>query len=152
MSNSKTSRIQSNLLQQNCFVRDVLRANDLSSPDLDLDENSSFFETLDEVSVPDGIKLQRSSEKYPITPQYVNSFVDTSDYHMDPLGSVSSSPRGVNLGDISVLQSLLAKDESSLRSLYSELSKRFSVSTTPVVPAAGAAAVSPATSDNKEVK
>lgn len=142
---SKSSRIQSNLLQQNCFVRDVLRADDLKSPDLDSEENFSSFETLDEVSVPDGIKLQRSIEVYPITPQYVNSFVDSSDYRNDPVSAVNSSLKRVNLGDISSLQKFLSLDESSQRRLYSELSKRFA-SSTPSAPSA------PSTSSVPEVK
>lgn len=114
-----SSRIQSNLLQQNCFVRDVTRKVDIqgSVPD--------FFESLDEVVTDKGIELKRSVEPYPITPQYVSSFADSSDYRKDPLQAISSGVNRQNLGDISDVQRVAALDFSDARALYERLKKQF---------------------------
>lgn len=118
---SRSSRVQSNLLQQNCFVRDVTRRNDFvqsSSPET--------FVSIDEVVTKDGVKLVEKEYPYPITPQYVNSFVDSSDYRKDPFSAINNGNNRVNLGDIRDLQDVASMDMEHARSLYSQLVAKFS--------------------------
>lgn len=118
MNNSK--RIQSNLLQQNCFVRDVSLSRDLRSVTSDID-----FLSQDEVTTSHGVSLVDKVKKYPITPQYVNSFVDSSDYRRDPVSAISNGVKKSNLGDLTEIQSVLSMDSAKQAELYHELSKKF---------------------------
>lgn len=112
----KNNKVVSNLLQQNCYVRDVTRADDLRSSDV-----RSKFSSIDEVVTSKGVELKRVVLDYPITPQYVQSFVDSSDYRRDPLQAISNAPKRSNLGDISDIQKI---DISSIKDLLSELNSK----------------------------
>lgn len=113
------SRVQSNLLQQNCFVRDVTLKSDLSVPSI------VSFESIDEVVTDKGVEVRKTVEPYHITPQYVSSFVDSVDYRKDPIGAIANSFKRLNLGDITDVQKVASMDVSSARALYAELQKRF---------------------------
>lgn len=121
MSKINNSRIQSNLLQQNCFVRDVTRVGGIS-----VSSSPESFLSIDEVVTSKGVELVESDNPYPITPQYVKSFVDSADYHNDPFGSIVS-PRQ-NLGDITAMQKVSSMDTEQARNLYAQLSDVFSKS------------------------
>lgn len=117
---SKSSRVQTNLIQQNCFVRDVSKAVDLKS------ESPDFtYQSLDEVVDDKGIHFQKEYLPYPITPAFVNSFVDSADYRRDVNGAISNGSSRVNLGDVTSMQQILSLDTASQRSLYERLSAKF---------------------------
>lgn len=118
---SKSSRVQSNLLQQNCYVRDCVRVTDLKT---DSSSESSYF-SLDEVKCDDGVKFKKNLYSYPITPSYVNSFVDSSDYRRDPSNAIANGRKRVNLGDCSEIQRIMQLDSASLGALYSQLQAKF---------------------------
>lgn len=117
---SKTSRIQSNLLQQNCFIRDVTTKVDLQSVNSD-----SVYGSLDEQTTSDGIRFKVNQYPYPITPSYVNSFVSSTDYHFDPANAIANGVKRPNLGDITKFQDVLNMDSVSQRSLFEVLSAKF---------------------------
>lgn len=112
--------IKTNLLRQNCYLRDTTVNSQLDSfpPD--------SYVSLDEVVTDKGIELNESVQPYPITPQYVNSFVDSSDYRRDPLNAIANSSVRTNLGDITEIQDVLSMDSSQARILYNQLQERFS--------------------------
>lgn len=126
-SSNKSSRVVSNLLQQNCFVRDVSRAVDLNSSSSDV----SFY-SLDEIQEDDGIKFKKNLYPYPITPEYVKSFADSSDYRRDPVGAISNGVKGNNIGDCSSIQKILSMDSGSLSALYKQLQAKFNAPVAPV--------------------
>lgn len=125
---SVNKRIQSNLLQQNCFVRDVCVASDLQHV------SSDKFCSIDEKVDEGGVHIEKNEYPYPITPDYVNSFVESSDYRRDPFSAVLNSVKGNNLGDVRSMQDISSMDTEQARSLYKQLSERFSASS--VAPAA----------------
>lgn len=121
MSKVNNSRVQSNLLQQNCFVRDVTNKAGLvnnSCPD--------SYLSLDEVVTSKGVEIKESVNDYPITPQYVSSFLDSSDYRKDPFSAISNGVNKQNLGDISDVQKVVSMDTEQARALYNQLSEVFS--------------------------
>lgn len=132
MSKINNSRVQSNLLQQNCFVRDVTRIGGLVNSCA-----PETFMSLDEVVTSKGVDLKESLNDYPITPQYVKSFADSVDYHSNLSDALSNPSRGVNLGDVSDVQRVAGMDTEQARALYAELSKVFSVSSDQSVRDAG---------------
>lgn len=115
--------IPSSLIQQNCFVRDVVRL-----VDAPISSSSEQYVSLDEVVTDTGVQLRETVVNYPITPQYVNSFVDSSDYRKDPFSSVVQSSKGSNLGDIRDIQNISSMDSSQARELFNQLKARFSQS------------------------
>ncbi|UPW41620.1 hypothetical protein [Peromfec virus RodF8_38] len=117
----KSSRVQSNLIQQNCYIRDCSPAVSVQSP-----RSGSTFTTLDEVSDEKGIHFEESQVPYPITPQYVNSFVDSSDYRKDPAQAISNGSNRHNLGDVSAIQHIMSMSDGDVRALYEQLKTRFS--------------------------
>lgn len=122
MSN-KSSRVQSNLLQQNCYVRDCSPAVDVRTV---LQDEPSYV-SLDEVSDDNGVHFEYNSYPYPVTPQYVNSFVESSDYRRDPVSAVVNGVKHNNLGDIRDFQNIVNMDSSVQRELYEQLKSKFEV-------------------------
>lgn len=109
-----------NLIQQNCFIRDVTRLSPnsySSSPDTYL--------SLDEVATPTGIELRANVNDYPITPAYVRSFADSSDYRNDLASALSAKSSRPNLGDVSDIQKIASMDASQARALYNQLVSAF---------------------------
>lgn len=116
---NKVIPIPTNLIKQNCFIRECVRSDSsLSVP--------SSYVSCDEVTESDGIKIQYTEHDYPITPDSVNSYVDSSDYRRDPVGAVARGHHLRNLGDVSAMQEVSNMDMQSARVLYNTLSKVFS--------------------------
>lgn len=116
---SEFSPIVTNLIRQNCYVREsVPSSSSCSSP--------STYVSLDEIVVEDGVKLRESVNDYPITPDFVNSFSDSVDYRRDPVSAIAHGSKRTNLGDVSNLQKVCSMDMTSARELYDSLSKVFS--------------------------
>lgn len=106
---TEMKRIQSNLIQQNCFVRDYI-------PPFDKKTVYSDRKFYSEVPHDDGTSEVREFD-YPITPKYVASFADGADYH-NQLDAVWNAPaRGSNLGDVSSAQEVFAMDRASVQGL-----------------------------------
>lgn len=118
---SESKRIQSNLLQQNCYVRDVLSCEDLQSVSSD-----QFYESVDESTLSSGIKINHTIHTYPITVDYVNSFVESSDYRVDPLNAISNGVHKQNLGDVGLFQQVASMDMEQASALYKQLQAKFS--------------------------
>lgn len=115
----KTQPIVTHLIKQNCFTRDV------TVHSSDPERSSTHFTSLDEVSTPNGVEIKITENEYPITPQYVNSFVDSADYRRDPLGAIANAPQRRNLGDVREIQDVSQMDTSELLALYNQLQARF---------------------------
>lgn len=148
--NVGSNRLQSNLLQQNCFVRDVVRLD----TDCSLCDQPSTYVSLDEVVSSDGVKLVETSNPYPITPDYVNSFAEGSEYRLDPLNALNNSVKRRNLGDVRGIQDISNMDNDQLVSLFEQLKSRFSSSAEGTAPAnkSSAEGAAPANKSSGEVK
>lgn len=110
--------LKTNLLQQNCYVRDVTVNSSSNGVSVD------SFESVDEVVTEKGVELVYSTNDYPITPQSVNSYVDSVDYRRDPVAAVANGHQRQNLGDITDVQKIAAMDMESARALYAQLSEK----------------------------
>lgn len=114
--------LKSQLLQQNVFLRDAVPAYDLKKGN-DPKEYYDVFE--EDVIDKDGCPIHREVMKkvpYPHTPESVQSFESSTDYKIDP--SNARRPGGVNLGDISAVQSLFHSDTAAQNPEYQELLKK----------------------------
>lgn len=110
---TEMKRIQSNLLLQNCFVRDYI-------PPFDKKTKYSDKKFYSEIPHDDGTSEIREFD-YPITPKYVASFADGADYH-NQLDAVWNAPaRGSNLGDVSLAQEVLTMDRATAQALLSKI-------------------------------
>lgn len=121
---NKSSRVQSNLLQQNCFIRDVTRAIDLkvaSSVD-------SSYLSLDEEVSSEGVKIVKKPVPYHITPDFVSSFADSADYRRDPANAVANGVSRRNLADCTDFQKIVGMDSAAQYELYNQLKTKFSKS------------------------
>lgn len=113
-------KLSSNLLKQNCYIRSTVEECDKCS-----DYSEKSYVSIDEVVTNNGVHLVEKTVPYPITPQYVNSFVDSSDYRRDPVNAVINAPRRQNLGDISGVQDICGFDFVSAQKLYQALKTKF---------------------------
>lgn len=117
-------KVYSNLLAQNVYVRDCCPT--LDSP---LERPEPTYLSLDEVVTGSGVEIFEKIEEYPITPEYVDSFVEGSDYRTNLAESaVQSAQRAssrVNLGDIRTAQDILSKNPDVVNSLYIQLLSKF---------------------------
>lgn len=113
-------RIHSNLLDQDCYVRDCCLKRDVFTA-----PSASKYITLQESVTEDGLKQEFVDVDYPITPASVNSYVESCDYRCDPFGAVARGSSRPNLGDITQMQSVASMDTEQARALYSQLAQRF---------------------------
>lgn len=116
-----SSRVQSNLIQQNCFVRDCSQKSILEPVASD-----KVFLSLDEKPSENGVSFELNEYPYPITPEYVSSFADSTDYRRDPANAVANGVKRPNLGDIRSIQDLSKLDTSVQRAIYDSLQAKFS--------------------------
>lgn len=114
-------RVVGNLIQQDCYVRDCSLCRDI-----DTSVFPAKYISLDEKVTPTGVVQEFNEYDYPITSEYVNSFVESCDYRIDPLQAMSKSAPGVNLGDISDIQNVANMDMEQARKIYEELAACFS--------------------------
>lgn len=115
--------IVTGLLRQNCYIRDCTPLVDLKQPA----ESESYYETIEEVVDTSGNSMihERRVIPYEITPEYVDSFRESSDYHTDPIGAVVSAPKRQNLGDVRDFQSVSDMDDTQAQALFKQLQERF---------------------------
>lgn len=115
--------LQTNLISQNCFIRDIAPVVDLKT-----DYPEEFYESMEEVVDTDNPSLSHVRKVYPyeITPEYVNSFAESSDFRKDPVSAIVNAPQGrQNLSDIRDYQKVSDMDDTSARNLFEELKQRF---------------------------
>lgn len=140
----KSIPIKTNIIKQNCYIREC-------SPALDLKTDSKkeqFYQSMEEHIEKDCLRHILVDVPYEITPDYVNSFAQSADYRNDPIGAIVNAPVGrQNLGDITEYQKVSQMDDTQARDLFNQLKKRFSKS------AADKAAADKAVAENNgEVK
>lgn len=83
------------------------------------------YETIVEKITDDGIRLEFVKAKYPYTQDYVNSFLDSTDYRLNLDSSLAASPRG-NFQDISDLQRFASMSSSEQMSILEQVRKDYS--------------------------
>lgn len=119
----KTNKIPSNLLQHNCYLRDVVPVFDKKT-----EYGDQIYLNVEEVTSIDSLSLKHdvTVQPYEITPQYVNSFVESADYRRDPFQAVLSAPKRKGLGDIRDLQKVNAMDDTQASTLFNQVKSRLS--------------------------
>lgn len=140
----KQRRIPTNLIQQNCYLRDSRDALDLKTC-----SSTSSYLSVDESVDESGLHIKFNEYDYPITPTYVNSFAEGADYRKDPGNAILNGHHSKNLGDITSIQEIMSMDSSAQSELYAQLSAKFAVSAAPSSAAPSSAAAS-ASSDSSE--
>ncbi len=114
--------LKSQLLQQNVFLRDTIPAYDLKKGNI----AKEYYDVIEEDIIDkEGFPIHREVIKkvpYPHTPESVQSFESSTDYKIDP--SNARRVDGVNLGDLSAVQSLLHSDSAAQNPDYQELLKK----------------------------
>lgn len=74
------------------------------------------YNVLREVPYANGIREELVAVDYPITPESVNSYADSADYHTNPEVIRQATPRQ-NLGDITEVQQMLRNDMSQMQAM-----------------------------------
>lgn len=113
-----SKKCYSNILQQDCYVRDIAPCTTTSGKANSLYSDSSKYISLDEVVVNDGIKVVETVNDYPITKDYVNSFEPGVNYKNNISECINSPARGVNIPDLTNVSALGDLDSSRLAELY----------------------------------
>lgn len=100
------------------------------------------YAELRRIQTADGFVEKLVEVDYPITQEYVDSFIDTADYHKDLQSAMATPAPGANLGDLCSLQDLCAMDLTAIRELQNKIN----------VVAAEKAKANPAKEKETEVK
>lgn len=131
MKENKCRRLETNLLAQNVYVRDVV---------LPLNVNTGRVKTYPELERVDsdfGFEEKVVERDYPITPESVSSYAETADYRNNLQQALNMPARGKNLGDVRDAQHLSDLDSSEISArialLQEVLSKKQEVEQKPVV-------------------
>lgn len=101
-------------LMRNCYLSDATDAIDNANS-----YSTEKYYELREITTQDGIEHKLVEVDYPITEESVKSYVDSTNYKLDPFGALRA-PRK-NLGDVSEAQNIMRMDVSEARSLYERL-------------------------------
>ena len=133
-------KVHSNIIAQDCYLREVTPK---------VVKKSEYaprrFPSLVEVPDSVGVHYDLRDFDYPITPESVKSYVDSTDYKRDPAAAIAAGSRGVNLGDITELQRVTNSDVSAVRLTLEKIQKAAEAS-------AGFAPLPADTLKNDEVK
>lgn len=117
MNEKKCVRLHTNMLAQNVYVRDCVRAVDLGLPPCiqypELERKDTDFGFEERVVIRD----------YPITPESVSSFAETADYKNNLVEALNAPSRGKGLGDIRDIQDLQNMDSFEIQKRITELQK-----------------------------
>lgn len=102
-------------LRQNCFVSDCRNyVSDTSKKSVTIDK----YTILEREDLPNGMRYNMETKDYPINSDTVTSYVDSADYHRDPLAAIANAPKRVNLGNISEVQAFVANNPQEAVRLY----------------------------------
>lgn len=111
-------KVHSNIIAQDCYLRDVTPKVVKKS-----EYAARRFPSLVEVPDSVGVHYDLCDFDYPITPESVKSYVDSTDYKRDPAAAIAAGSRGVNLGDITDLQHVTNSDVSAVRLTLERIQK-----------------------------
>lgn len=117
---SKRVDVKSNLLLQNCFLRELLPGVDIAGSV----PVSCKYVSLDEVVTATGVELRETVNDYPVTPESVDSYLSAADYKQDPLTKISTSSPKVNLGNMVDFQAAANMSSSEAMSFYEDIKAR----------------------------
>lgn len=92
-------------------------------PQLEQEYNDTYLE-LRQIQTENGIEERYVEVDYPITPDYVKSFANSTDYRNDIERAMNEPPRGVNMGDVTGIQEIMLMDMSAVKDLQSKLAER----------------------------
>lgn len=151
---SKKKNIRVSCSDQPIFCKEALSAAETSCEV----PTRKIYPTLVQRNTQKGFELEMIMEDYPITPDYVKSFLEGSDYHYDVSGAIANSIPRVNLGDITAMQDVVGMDTYQAASVVKTASeavsvlkqKKESVAAKAAFDSAVSEAVSKASSSNKE--
>lgn len=89
-------------------------------------DSAMKYESLVRTQTDCGYEERVEEFDYPITPESVNSYLDSCDYKSDPLGNLARSSARQNLGDVSDIQNIASMDMDTARAMYRELLAKLS--------------------------
>lgn len=92
-------------------------------PQLEKEYNDTYLE-LRQIQTSNGIVEEYVEVDYPITPDYVKSFANSTDYRNDIERAMNEPARGVNMGDMTDLQDIVNMDMSAVKDLQAKLAER----------------------------
>lgn len=81
---------------------------------------NKYFE-LREIQTPEGFVEKLVEVDYPITPDYVKSFANSTDYRNDLERAINEPARGANLGDLTGFQDITSMDMTAVREMQVKL-------------------------------
>lgn len=106
-------------LRQNCYALDtrtVMEDSHINQP--------KYYSSLEKKQLPNGVLYNLEEVEYPITSESVTSYVESSDYHRDPLAAIAASPKRVNLGDITEVQDFIQKNPQDALRVYRQVGEQ----------------------------
>lgn len=106
-------------LRQNCYALDtrtVMEDSHIMQP--------KYYSSLEKKQLPNGVLYNLEEVEYPITSESVTSYVESSDYHRDPLAAIAAAPKRVNLGDITEVQDFISKNPQDALRVYRQVGEQ----------------------------
>lgn len=106
-------------LRQNCYALDtrtVIEDSHIKQP--------KYYSSLEKKQLPNGVVYNLEEVEYPITSESVTSYVESSDYHRDPLAAIAAAPKRVNLGDITEVQDFIQKNPQDALRVYRQVGEQ----------------------------
>lgn len=103
-------KIKMNLIQQDVYA--------VFSDDLYIDDRDFLqkeYVSQDEIVEDSGIKIKRTVQEYPITPESVNSYADGTNYRNDLSAAANRPSPGHNVGDVAALQELFSRSPEEIK-------------------------------------
>lgn len=88
-------------IKQNCYLLDTReKVRQTSKPNRTIKQ----YNSIEEIQLPNGFVQEVVKKDYPINSDTITSYIESSDYRLDPMSAIQNAPKRVNLGDVSQVQ------------------------------------------------
>lgn len=105
---------------QNCYKDESLR---IPRP-VAHQQTIGSYTILEKKELPNGYTVNLEEKPYPINSETVTSYVESSDYRLDPMGFAANSVKRVNLGDISQVQDFVRSNPQDAIRIYRSVGEK----------------------------
>lgn len=108
---------------QNFYMR-AQTIDTYSIPEHLKNKEQKTYLALERKELPSGFMDVVVEKDYPINSESVSSYIETSDYRLDPQNAIANARRRINLGDITQTQEFMGTNPIQASTKYSEVMQK----------------------------
>lgn len=107
--------------KQNCYIHDWFDDSKKSIQKVKTNFPKTYHECIEKVCDDGSYHVNVEEVEYPISEDTLNSYLDSTDYRLDPLSAVQNAPSRQNVGDVRELMQMLRLDSVDIEQAMEKL-------------------------------